>query len=257
VLAAGVLALAAAAAGYAALSKGSQKARTVTATVARVLTPPPAAPPAAATPLGATPALPKVRAKLPKIPLTVATPKPAASAPATSSTPAATTTTPTGASGGGTSSEESTAILLDTNAASTYNPYAYPSTNFGDPSLAIDGDSSTAWTAQVDPSTAPRMAEGLLVDLKSAQKLSALALVSSTPGMTVQVYGANAKTVPGSITDPAWVKLSHATVLAKRHARITLLESKHAFRFVTLWISRAPSGAGHVAVNELELFPAA
>jgi hypothetical protein len=52
-------------------------------------------------------------------------------------------------------------------------------------------------------------------------------------------------------------------VLKKRHQRITLRESQRAFRFVTLWISRAPAASvgtpqapGHVSVNELELFPA-
>ena len=65
--------------------------------------------------------------------------------------------------------------MLDTNAASTYNPYNYPASGFGDPSLAIDGDTSTAWTAQVNPATAPKMAEGLLIDLKAKQKISAIA----------------------------------------------------------------------------------
>ena len=39
-------------------------------------------------------------------------------------------------------------ILLDTNAASTYNPYNYPESEFGDPSLVIDGETGTAWTAR-------------------------------------------------------------------------------------------------------------
>jgi hypothetical protein len=155
------------------------------------------------------------------------------------------------------------ALTLDTNAASTYNPYKYPATNFGDPSLAIDGDTSTGWTAQIDPPTAPKLAEGLLVDLNSAQKLASLVLVTSTPGMTVQVYGAGGSTVPASITDKAWVALSRSIVVPKRHLQIKLRESTRAFRFVTLWISRAPASSigtaqapGHVTVNELELFPA-
>ena len=56
----------------------------------------------------------------------------------------------------------------------TYNPYDYPASGFGDPSLAIDGDPTTAWTAQVDPATAPKMAQGLLIDLKTKQKLAAV-----------------------------------------------------------------------------------
>ena len=53
------------------------------------------------------------------------------------------------------------AIVLDPDAATTYNPYGYPASEFGDPSLAIDGDTSTEWTAQVNPAMAPKMAEGL------------------------------------------------------------------------------------------------
>jgi hypothetical protein len=259
------LLLGAAAAAYAALNSSPPKAHVLTSTVAAVA-PPAAAPatPTPATPLPATPVtptkIPPLATKPPKIPLTAMTPK--ATAP---TTPAAPTNTTEPASTTPATGEESSsqAIVLDTNAASTYNPYAYPATNFGDPSLAIDGDNSTGWTAQVDPSTAPKMAEGLLLDLKSAQKLSAAAVVTSTPGMTVQLYGANTKTVPTSITEPSWVALSHSIKLQKRHQRIPLRESGHAFRFITLWISRAPAASvgtpqapGHVSVNELELFPA-
>jgi hypothetical protein len=49
----------------------------------------------------------------------------------------------------------------------------------------------------------------------------------------------------------------------KRHEHIKLKDSTKAFRFITLWISRAPAAQvgtaeapGHVSVNELELFPA-
>jgi hypothetical protein len=152
-------------------------------------------------------------------------------------------------------------ILLDTNAAATYNPYNYPASGFGDPSLAIDGDTSTGWTAQVDPAQAPKLAEGLVIDLKTARRLSALALVTSSPGMTAQVYGAAGQTLPTSITDPAWARLSPALVV-KRRERIKLKESARAFRYVTVWISVAPAASigtpqvpGHVSLNEVELFP--
>jgi hypothetical protein len=79
----------------------------------------------------------------------------------------------------------------------------------------------------------------------------------------VQLYGANGKTAPSSITDPAWVPLSHSQIVGKKHIRIKLRNSKRAFTFVTLWISQAPAASvgtaaapGHVSVNELELFPA-
>ena len=59
--------------------------------------------------------------------------------------------------------------MLDTNAASVYNPYNYPASLFGDPGLAIDNEESTAWTAQVQAENAPKMAEGLLLDLKNGR----------------------------------------------------------------------------------------
>src|SRR6202011_3828047 len=139
----------------------------------------------------------------PKVPPTTVAPKPAATTPAT--------TTPTGskrtAAGPGTTQKQPAALVLDTNAASTYNPYAYPASNFGDPSLAIDSEKSTAWTAVVDPAVAPKMAEGLVIDLKTAQKLSALTLTGSTLGMTVQGDVATASAPPASITDPAGAPL--------------------------------------------------
>jgi hypothetical protein len=261
--AAGVLALGAAAAGYAALSKSPRRAPVVTALAH---TPPAAVPPPAVTAPVPTPTIktpiPPLTTTPPKIPLTTPTPK--ATTTPTTSTP--TTTTPSGAGTGGASGEEakSTAILLDTNAATTYNPYNYAASGFGDPSLAIDGDPTTGWTAQVDPARAPRLAEGLLIDLKTPQRVAAVQIITSTPGMSIQIYGAVGSAAPTSITNHAWAKLTHSVVMHKRQLRMTLRESKHAFRFFTLWISAAPASAvgtptapGHVTVDELELFPAA
>jgi hypothetical protein len=278
-----VLVLGAAAAGYAALSRGTPKARVVTSTVAQASAPVTTTP-ATTTPVtpGATATTPTVKTTLPlgavkppKIPLTAVTPK--ASEKATSTTPPAVTktttqatTTPssstpsgTGTSGESTSEEsQQSAVLLDTNAATAYNPYNYPASWFGDPSLAIDGDTSTSWTAQVNPASAPAMAEGLLIDLKAKHKIAVLQLVTSTPGMIVKVYGANGHTVPSSITDPAWIPLSALKVVKKKRTRFKLRDSKKAFTYITLWISKAPESAvgtatapGHVDINEVELFP--
>jgi hypothetical protein len=282
-----VLVLGAAAAAYAALNKeGAHKAPTVVAvaTTPAAATPTPTAPitPAPTTPGAATPT-PKASttpapnplvstgtAKPPKIPLTAPTPKSSGTTttPASTtkgSTPPTTTTPAAGKESGGEAATEPqpTAIVLDPDAASTYNPYGYPASEFGDPSLAIDGDTSTEWTAQVNPAVAPKMAEGLAIDLNSPQRLSAIELVTSTPGMSVQVYGAKTSSLPTSITDPAWVQLTPYLVVKKSNERIKLQDSGKGFRFVTLWISKAPASSvgtssepGHVSVNELELFPA-
>ncbi len=290
----GVLVLGAAAAAYAALSKGTGKPRVVT--VARALVPAATTPglgastpgvgassPPAGTP-GAIGTAPKSKlglgtVKPPKIPLSAATPKasekstttPASTGAntgtSTSTTPSSssTSTTPsrTSTSGAGEESQQA-AILLDTDAASPYNPYGYPGSWFGDPSLAIDGDTATAFTAQVNPVTAPKMAVGLLIDLKAKQRVSALQLITSTPGMAVQVYGTSLQTAPNSITDPTWTPLSAPKVVKKKHTRIALRDSSKAFTFVTLWISKAPQASvgtpeapGHVDINEVELFPPA
>jgi hypothetical protein len=287
-----VLVLGAAAAAFAALDKESAPAhRTIVAVASTptAVTPTPTVPttPAPTTPGAITPTpkasetpavtpLPSTgSATPPKIPLTAPTPK---SSP-TTTTPAKTnessgTSSPAegggesgpGSGSGTTTGSQPVAITLDPDAASTYNPYGYPESEFGDPSLAIDRDPSTAWTAQVNPAVAPKMAEGLVIDLKSARRLSAVGLVTSTPGMSVQVYGANGSAPPTSITDPAWTQLSPYLVEKKHNSRIKLQNSTKAFRFITLWISKAPAASvgtaqdqappTHVAVNELELFPA-
>jgi hypothetical protein len=287
-----LLVLGAGAAGYAALTKGSGHRRVVRAYVAQSALPaapatPPATPPPAAPSIpgaAATPTTPSASTAS-KIPLFgKATPPSKVKVPSikipksVSVTPSVgllggTTHIPTtigktrpskgssGESGPGPSPE---AMVLDTDAASTYNPYAYPAGEFGDPSRAIDGDKTTEWTAQVNPTAAPKTAEGLVIDLKTLARTSAALLVTSTPGMTIQFYGATGAAPPTSITDPAWVKLSPSLVEKKRHLRVTLKHAKSKFRFIVLWISRAPASAvgtpqapGHVSVSELELFPPA
>jgi hypothetical protein len=277
-----LLAFGAAAAAYAAWGPESGASHNTLVKIARAPAPQtttpatPATPaiPKAATPLAGkipikpTPTPPPATATTPAVPPAAALPKSSSPPPIpSSSAPKKTTSSPkptsTGTSSASSEEAQPSSITLDTNAAATYNPYGYPASEFGDPSLAIDGDPSTAWTARVNPAVAPRMAEGLVIDLKSSQRLSSLSLLTSSPGMTVQVYGANGRAAPASITDSAWSKLSPAQVVQGRQTSIKLAHSSQGFRFVTLWISRAPASSvgtakspGHVSVNELELFPA-
>lgn len=255
-----VLVLGAAAAAYAALSKEPKHAAVRVATVAQA--PPPAPAPVPTTPVPSTPT-PKAAPPVTKVPPVTPKATPTPAVPVTPTTPATpeqkTSTGGEGGSGGATGPEP---ILLDTDAASTYNPYGYPAGGFGDPSLTIDGDTTTGWSAQVNPATAPAMAEGVLIDLKSSKKLSFVKLVTSTPGITVQVYGANVKTVPASITDPAWVPLSKSVTIKKKRARLALKNKTKAYRFVTVWVSGAPQSSvgtaeapGKITLNEIELFP--
>jgi hypothetical protein len=81
--------------------------------------------------------------------------------------------------------------------------------------------------------------------------------------MRVQFYGTTAHTAPNSITDPAWVPLSHSVLTTTKKTHLKVLNSSEAFAQIVLWISRAPASAvgteqapGHVDVNEIEIFPA-
>lgn len=216
--------------------------------------------------------------KPPKIPATAPTPKSSGSGSSTSGSESAgagsglagesekgqSPSTQTGSGGSSEKqAEQPSALLLDTDAASTYNPYGYPATGFGDPALAIDGEALTAWTGQVQPSSAPNMAEGLLVNLKSPTKLGAVMLVTQTTGMTVQLYGTTARKPPKTITEQGWKQLSATHVLKKRATRVKL-HAKPSLRYVLVWIVKAPASAvgtptapGHVDLNEVELFPPA
>lgn len=258
-----VLVLVAGAAAFAALKKTPPK-RPRDVVIARVT--PPAAPPAASTPAPVPTISTPTTVAPPKIPLATTTPKVPVVVPPPASTGTGSTggsSQTTGGAGTETTPEETkpSAILLDTNAASTYNPSALPATDFGDPSLAIDGEPATGWTAQVEAATAPAMGAGLLIDLKTQHRLGKAELITSTPGMTIQVLGANGTAAPATITTPGWHHLLHTVVMKTRHQHFKLKEANHSYRWVVLWISKAPAGStpaapGHVSVNEIELFPA-
>ncbi len=267
-------------AAYAALTKPKPKRRPVA--VAIKSTTPLASTPVPSTGSPTTPGIPTTTTPPP--PISTQTPTPSSTGKGSeSSEPIFPTETPTETKTGsstGTSTETSTGqpeggkeksetqagaeppspILLDTNAASVYNPYGYPTSLFGDPSLTIDGEGKTAWTAQVQPEKAPNMAEGLLLDLKSPQKLGSAAVKSTTIGATVEIYGANGTAPATSITDPSWVRLVGLKKLKKKHTTFKLKTKGKPYRFVVLWLVKGPPSStaakpGEVAIDEFELFP--
>jgi hypothetical protein len=253
-------------AAYAALNKTKPKQKVAVAVVKPTTVPPTTTPGTIPPPGTTTPGTPTtVNPATPSVP--PPTPTPGTSSepvfpPETkteTTTKSTTETTKTSEKSGG-EPEPPSPILLDTNAASTYNPYSYPPTLFGDPSLAIDGEAKTAWTAQVQPEKAPNMAEGLLLDLKSPQKLGSSTVKTTTTGITVEIYGANGKAVPGSITDTGWKRLAGLKVLKKKGTPLTLKTGGKGYRYVVLWLAKAPPGStpatpGTVAIDEFELFP--
>ncbi len=289
-----VLVCGAAVAAYAALNKTKPKSSAVALVIKTPATGVPATttpttPGAISTPGGTTvPGTPTtVKATPPKIPLQTPTPKSTSGADSeannalfppetestksTGSTPTKTTSEPTKSTSesketsgsetkGSAESEAPSPILLDTNAAGVYNPYNYPASLFGDPGLAIDNEESTAWTAQVQPEKAPKMAEGLLLDLKTPQKLGSTVVETTTTGITVEVYGTNGSTPPTSISDPAWARIVGLKVLKKKSTALKLKTKGKGYRYILLWLAKAPATStatnpGSVAINEWELFP--
>jgi hypothetical protein len=267
-------------AAYAALNKTKPKPAVIvvakTPTVAPTVTPTTPG----ATPTPGTPTT--VKAATPKIPLQTPTPKSSSGEelfpPETKTTKTPTATTPTKTSGEstkspteGSGSEKSEAkstpaseapspILLDTNAASVYNPYSFPTSMFGDPSLAIDGEEASAWTAQVQASVAPKMAEGLVLDLNEPQKLGSAKVKTTSIGVTVEIYGANGSTLPTTISAPAWARVVGLKVLTKKSTTLKLKTKGKGYRYILLWLAKAPPSSteaapGTVSINELELFP--
>jgi hypothetical protein len=273
-----LLVIGASVAAYAALTKPKPKPKVVAVAIRPAAVTPTTPVPGTATGGGA-PGIPTtVAPEAPKIPTQAPTPAPKSSEPSEPVFPAETKTgTGTKSTSGSNGAKEGSTqektespsgpeppspILLDTNAASVYNPYAYPAALFGDPSLTIDGEAKSAWTAQVQPEKAPHMAEGLLLDLKSSQKLGSAAVKTSTTGATVEIYGANVTTLPASITDPTWTRLVGLKVLKKKDTTFQLKTKGKSFRYIVLWLVKAPAGStaakpGDVAIAEFELFPPA
>ncbi len=218
--------------------------------------------------------LPSSTIKPPKLPSVVPTPTGGTlprhtTIPAPLPTPTNTTTTPTTTptttnSATTPAAQTPNPILLDTDAASTYNPSEYPASYFGDPSLAIDGEPSTAWTVQVEPKTAPAMAAGLALDFKTPTQLGSLEVITTTPGMTVRVFGANGSALPATIAAPAWKSLSGLHVVKKKNGIVKLRTGGKAYRFIVLWLAKAPAASvgapeapGHVSIGEVVPYPPA
>jgi hypothetical protein len=176
---------------------------------------------------------------------TVTTPTTTTPTTTTPTTTTPTTTTPT-ATGH--------VILLDTDAASTYNPYNLTASSFTDPANAIDGAPDTAWSYQLDPSTAGKTLVGLLIDMKTPQAARAIRITTLSPGMTVEFYGAVGSSAPAAVTDPGWVHLANRKAI-KPSTEVVLQTGGKSFRYLLVWITHAPTGVtvGSVGISELSV----
>lgn len=100
------------------------------------------------------------------------------------------------------------AIALAKDAAKTYDQPARPGAEFGPARFAIDDKPSTVWDVVVPADSQPINA-GLVIDLGKPHALHSLRLVTTTPGFTVEVYGArSAKELPADVIDKRWIDLT-------------------------------------------------
>ena len=76
--------------------------------------------------------------------------------------------------------------------------------------------------------------------------------------VTVEVFAANGSKLPPTIVDPAWKKLSPSHLVKKKTATIKLADGGKAFRFLVLWLTKAPASSPEkVSLGELVLYPSA
>jgi len=154
-------------------------------------------------------------------------------------------------------------IELQAQDLSVYNPGStYPATAIGDPRRNFEEGATTLWSVQVQPPGAPEVDVGLLVHFSNGRHVGKLEVITSTPGYTLEVFGTTATKPPTAITAKAWKPLGHETKLKKK-TMLTLKHTSERFHYVVLWISKVPaslagttSAPGHVAIDELALFPA-
>jgi hypothetical protein len=144
------------------------------------------------------------------------------------------------------------ALSLGAGAASIYNPYGRPDSDFTSSASAVDGNPGSSWTAAVGPNGPDKMAVGLDLDLERTQGVRALEVVTSTPGMTVEIYGARGSQ-PVSIVDPAWIHLTSTRDLG-RSQRLSLGDGGSPIRHLLVWITQGPPQAQKVALSELKVY---
>ena len=99
-------------------------------------------------------------------------------------------------------------IAFAKDAAKTYNQPARAGAEFGPAKYAIDGKPATVWDVVV-PADGQPIGAGLVIDLGKPHALRSLRLATTTPGFTVEVYGAkSAKQLPTDVIDKRWIHLT-------------------------------------------------
>jgi hypothetical protein len=210
---------------YAAAPPPPSATPTVPAPAPAAPAPAPAAPPAAAPAPTPPPAPPK--------PVSTPTPPPApAPPPAPTPPPAPQPSGPAGEPG-------YQPLHLGVDIASVYDPYKNV-TDSTDPSDSYDEDDATVFTLSTKASN--EMAAGLDFDLETRREVGAVYIRTTTPGFTVEVYGAKGKQPP-DILDTRWVHLAthkDVAVQPQKKGLQKITFPRGSYRHVVLWFTAPP-----------------
>ena len=147
-------------------------------------------------------------------------------------------------------------VQLATGAANDYDPQGDKDEHGGSTQNAIDGIRPTEWDTESYEGGlqgAAKEGVGLYVDAGSPVAAKRLDLVTTRPGWTAAVYGAEGPDAPDEIV--GWTKISGDTTV-DQDERIALRTGAE-FRFYLVWITDLPGGdepgGDKAAISELTL----
>jgi len=241
--------------------------QTTTTTLPATTPPPvgavPTPPPPSA---GGSTSLPKLPDLSSSLPTTPTSPKPSGGSGATtkhpsSSKPSGGSETTTGRTTGTTTTGTTTtpaapkAIKLDASAAQLYDPYTR-ATAEGDVADLFDPKASTPWFVTVADG-AQAIDAGLAFDLGSKRGIREIELTTPTPGFKVEIYAADADTLPPTVLDSRWAHIKDVadigTTTDDNSETIKLGRGTSKYRYLLLWLTKPAKSGSTIKLSSLKL----
>ena len=145
-------------------------------------------------------------------------------------------------------------INLGAGAEHAYDPYGDNKTEHPDQvAFVYDDDPTTTWSTETySGGNLGKKGVGLYLGVKPAIIPARLDLRTTTPGMAVEVYGAQSGP-PQSLDTPGWTKLG-ASASVKHKDSIKLSPGDKRYRYILLWITKLPPGGEKATIAELVLY---
>lgn len=161
---------------------------------------------------------------------------------------------------------EPTLIKIPQGAGALYDPSTralFSDNDPHDPLAAYDDDEESSWA--VTSNGEGDLLLGYVVDLKKAQPVQRLELLTDTPGFKAEIYAANDNELPPDVSDSRWAHLKDrddvdGTSKEKGEPgdgkeRITLSDGSQKYRYVLIWFSTpAPTVAPDPPSRTVRLF---